>query len=171
MTKKIIVSLVSLFIVFIGITIYTEENLSKYTVYYAQHLPHSKNQHPVPIIILENIDSIPNLKSKIYKFDSSEAPIIYTDKQYLQLFTDSIIFDDVDNKSYDFSIKNGKLTSLSISEKNTTYTNPNSKEFKAVNQKAIWQKIDRYLEPIVKGQPKPKVNLQWLFNKRYEKRF
>lgn len=169
--KKLIISLVALSVLVIAGTIFVEENLAKYTVYYAQHLPHKKGRHPVPILILENLDWLEQPSDIGYEYDTYEAPIIYSDKEYIQRSSEAIVYSDKKNNYYHFSSKNDKLTGLSIYEKDSTYTDPNSKEFKAVNQEKVWKEIDTFLEPLVKAQPRPKIDLQWLFNKRYEKRF
>ncbi|MGV3159447.1 hypothetical protein ACEE47_09630, partial [Streptococcus pluranimalium] len=58
-----------------------------------------------------------------------------------------------------------------VGTENGTFTEPSEKEFQSVNVDEVWRDIDSFLEPFIERQPKPKVNLQWLFNWRYEKRF
>ncbi|MGV3007352.1 hypothetical protein ACEE58_11865, partial [Streptococcus pluranimalium] len=64
--------------------IFVEENLAKYTVYYAQRMPHAKDKHPLPFLVLEELDFLEKPKDIGYSYDTYESPIIYSDKEYLQ---------------------------------------------------------------------------------------
>lgn len=170
MTKKIILSFLSILIIFVGATIYTEENLSKHTVYYAQHLPHGKERHPVPVLIMENLEIIKNPNINNYTYDFDGMPIIYNDNYSLGLFSDGLTFVNYSKltKEYKFT-KNEKLDSAFIN--NDSNTDSYSINLESVNQSNIWKEVDKFLKPFVDSQPKPKINLQWLFNMRYGKRF
>lgn len=148
--------------------IFVEENLAKYTVYYAQRMPHAKDKHPLPFLILEELDFLEKPKDIGYSYDTYESPIIYSDKEYLQRFSDSIVYRKNQN-TYFFSSDTHKFTG--VGTKNGTFTEPSEKEFSSVDVDEVWRDIDSFLEPFIKRQPKPTINLQWLFNWRYEKRF
>lgn len=139
-------------------TIFVEENLAKYTVYYAQRLPHDKDKHPLPFLVLEELDFLEKPKDIGYSYDTYESPIIYSDKEYLQRFSDSIVYRSKNNNTYDFSSTNHKFTG--IGTENGIFTEPSEKEFQSVNVDAVWKDIDSFLEPFIEHQPKPKVNLQ-----------
>ncbi|MGV3010540.1 hypothetical protein [Streptococcus thoraltensis] len=150
-------------------TIFVEENLAKYTVYYAQRMPHAKDKHPVPFLILEELDFLEKPKGIGYSYDTYESPIIYSKKEYLQRSSYSIMYRSQVGNTYDFSSTSHKF--IGIGTDKGTFTKPNEKEFKSVNVDEVWRDIDSFLEPFIKRQPKPTINLQWLFNWRYEKRF
>ncbi|MGV3295062.1 hypothetical protein [Streptococcus pluranimalium] len=149
--------------------VFVEENLAKYTVYYAQRMPHAKDKHPLPFLVLEELDFLEKPKDIGYSYDTYESPIIYSDKEYLQRFSGSIKYRSFDGNRYNFSSDTHKFTG--VGTENGTFTDPSEKEFQSVNVDAVWRDIDSFLEPFIERQPKPKVNLQWLFNWRYEKRF
>ncbi|WP_242257699.1 hypothetical protein [Streptococcus thoraltensis] len=141
----------------------------KETIYYAQRMPHAKNKHPVPFLILEELDVLEKPKGIGYSYDTYESPIIYSKKEYLQMFSDSIKYRRVNGNRYNFSSDTHKFTG--VGTKNGTFTEPSEKEFSSVDVNAVWRDIDSFLEPFIKRQPKPTINLQWLFNWRYEKQF
>ena len=168
MKKILFISLLVLTSLYTIGTIFVEENLAKYTVYYAQRMPHAKDKHPLPFLILEELDFLEKPKDIGYSYDTYESPIIYSDKEYLQRFSDSIVYRN-NRDTYFFSSTNHKFTG--VGTENGIFTEPSEKEFSSVNVDAVWRDIDSFLEPFIERQPKPKVNLQWLFNWRYEKRF
>lgn len=172
MTKKLLklwLVLLSLVLIYIVGTIFVEENLAKYTVYYAQRMPHAKDKHPLPFLVLEELDFLEKPKDIGYSYDTYESPIIYSDREYLQRSSYSIMYRSESGNTYDFSATTHKF--IGIGTENGTFTEPSEKEFQSVNVDAVWRDIDSFLEPFIERQPKPKVNLQWLFNWRYEKRF
>ncbi|MDY4762194.1 hypothetical protein [Streptococcus thoraltensis] len=166
---KIWLVLVSLTLLYMVGTIFVEENLAKYTVYYAQRMPHAKDKHPLPFLVLEELYFLEKPKNIGYSYDLYESHIIYSDKEYLQMFSDSIKYRSVDGNRYNFSSDTHKFTG--VGTENGNFTDPNEKEFRSVNVAEVWRDIDSFLEPFIKRQPKPTINLQWLFNWRYEKRF
>lgn len=53
-----------------------------------------------------------------------------------------------------------------------TINNQNWKKIKSASSKnEALMTITEIIDPIVKAQPKPKINLQWLFDKCYGERF
>lgn len=169
MKKKLFIILLVLMVIYMLGSIFVEENLTKYTVYYAQRMPHGKDKHPLPFLLLEELDFLEKPKDIGYSYDTYELPVIYSKKEHLQLFPDSIRYRSIDGNRYYFSSDTHKFTGVGTKKGN--FTEHSEKEFQSVNVNAVWKDIDDFLEPFIERQPKPKVNLQWLFNWRYEKRF
>ncbi|MFV8064711.1 hypothetical protein ACMZ60_01680 [Streptococcus pluranimalium] len=172
MIKKLLklwLVLLSLALLYMAGTIFVEENLAKYTVYYAQRLPHAKDKHPLPFLVLEELDFLEKPKDIGYSYDTYESPIIYSDTGYLGRASYALMYRASSGQTYSFSETTHKL--ITTSTKEGTFTELSEKEFSSVDVDAVWRDIDSFLEPFVERQPKPKVNLQWLFNWRYEKRF
>ncbi|WP_242258318.1 hypothetical protein [Streptococcus thoraltensis] len=157
MKKKLFIILIVLSVVYMVGTIFVEENLAKYTVYYAQRMPHAKDKHPLPFLILEELDFLEKPKDIGYSYDTYESPIIYSDKEYLQRFSGSIKYRSVDGNRYNFSSDTHKF--IGVGTENGTFTESNEKEFSSVNVDEVWRDIDSFLEPFIKRQPKPTINL------------
>ncbi|MGV3110697.1 hypothetical protein, partial [Streptococcus pluranimalium] len=128
---KLWLVLLSLALIYMVGTIFVEENLAKYTVYYAQRIPRAKDKHPLPFLVLEELDFLEKPKDIGYSYDTYESPIIYSDKEYLQRFSDSIVYRSKNNNTYDFSSTNHKFTG--VGTENGTFTEPSEKEFQSVN--------------------------------------
>ncbi|MGV3010538.1 hypothetical protein [Streptococcus thoraltensis] len=169
MKKKLFIILIVLSVVYMVGTIFVEENLAKYTVYYAQRMPHAKDKHPVPFLILEELDFLEKPKGIGYSYDTYDSPVMYSNKGYLGRSSYALMYRASSGQTYSFDEINHKL--MVTSTKEGTFTKPNEKEFRSVNVDEVWRDIDSFLEPFIKRQPKPTINLQWLFNWRYEKRF
>lgn len=174
MNKKIALVMIGLlFIVIMAASAFIEGNLIDYSVYYASHLPHRKGRHPAPILILENVEGLEYFdkqRDPNYEFDFDGAPRISNDKYGLTLFTDGIVFVEYSTPSTDY--KFGAREKLhSVFSYNKEKTKMTSIDINQVNRKQLWKKIDNFLKPFIDNQPKPKINLQWLFNMRYENRF
>lgn len=172
MIKKIIIGFISIFILLIVTSVYIEENLIKHTVYYAQHLPHGKNRHPVPAIIIDDIEIIKHPDINDYKYISEfeGAQGISNDKYSLRLYSEGLEFVEYSKTttSYSFGDKENLKT---VFEDNESNTNLHQIDINSINEKKLWQKIDNFLKPFIKSQPKPKVNLQWIFDWKYKERF
>ncbi|HEM4666265.1 TPA: hypothetical protein U1Z98_002168 [Streptococcus suis] len=167
MKKKIIVALILTFISLLlwGIgKLYIAYNLSHYAGYYVQQLPRKEGTNPELVIILTHLDSIerPSTNNLSYDLDGNGAVLL--DKSLiLSQRIDIHLWNHTENKKYVFN----KVGSFSY-----YYTD----DIDNTNSDAQYQKeaellLDKILPPILEAQPKPKINLQKLFNDKYYKQF
>ncbi|MFQ6365284.1 hypothetical protein [Lactococcus lactis] len=168
------------FVLFITILINGWINLGKYSVYYAQNLPHKTGTNPVMVAVFNNTDSIyiPNAEydewSGGYKVRNEYQTIYYKPgdirdpgyisiekggEQQLYLCNGSIseysLTDFHETKIYNFS-SNGTLVSLGTSENTSS---PTIKDREIVNEK-----LKEMYGPIVSHRKVPKINLQFIYN-------
>ncbi|MFC5632013.1 MULTISPECIES: hypothetical protein [Streptococcus] len=119
------------------------------------------------VIILTHLDSIerPITDKLSYDLDGNGA-ILVDNQLILSYMTDMFnLYPAKVSENYILDVKDGSflyhIKNLNFQEKN----NSKSKELEA--QKLL----DKILPPILEAQPKPKINLQKLFNDKYFKQF
>lgn len=163
----ILILMVSCLIFFLGGKLYIAYNLSHYAGYYVQQLPRKEGTNPELVIILTHLDSIerPITDKLSYDLDGNGA-ILVDNQLILSYMTDMFnLYPAKVSENYIFDVKDGSflyhIKNLNFQEKN----NSKSKELEA--QKLL----DKILPPILEAQPKPKINLQKLFNDKYFKQF
>ncbi|GAB6636107.1 hypothetical protein BOVMAS18_14830 [Streptococcus uberis] len=170
--NKLISLTISLVILLSISFLYCISNLNRYAIYYSSHIPHSKHKNPELTMVVSHIDRIklPNDNNYTVNIDG-EGTLIYRKKYSLEFDHDEdqtrINLGNLDffkkNESEYFYTKNGEFL-YSINNK----WQKNS----AVSQKSKANTIvSKIIDPIVKAQPKPKINLQWLFDWKYKDRF
>lgn len=167
MKKKlllVIISIVVLFMLFGIGKLYISYNLSYYAGYYVQQLPRKEGTNPEMAILLENLDFGPNVEVEGITYDTDgNGTIIKNKNDYLgngELFDLWIVSSD---KYFEFN-KRGEFLRYSKGYSDKVFTDDKYR----VEAQAY---LDEILPPILKAQPKPSINLQWLFNRKYEKRF
>ena len=163
---------------------YIKSNIESHSVYYVRNISHDRDAHPEFAMLLDNIDSMeqPEKKKVRYRpesgpegavsgrvYISNEAhssndkiPSIYMGPDY-----DESAYVYIDNRGirYEFD-KSFKLRSA--------YDHENHAEIdiKTIDQKALYDEIYKDFGFLIKANDKkPMINLQWLFNKKYYKRF
>ncbi|WP_162011601.1 hypothetical protein [Streptococcus sp. S784/96/1] len=119
------------------------------------------------VIILTHLDSIerPITDKLSYDLDGNGA-ILVDNQLILSYMTDMFnLYPAKVRENYILDVKDGSflyhIKNLNFQEKNIS----KSKELEA--QKLL----DKILPPILEAQPKPKINLQKLFNDKYFKKF
>ena len=167
--------LLILFIV-LSIPLYINYNLRRYSIYYAQHMPHAKDKDPVMVMVINNIHwinkpDIPEFKDYSYDFDGNKAILVKGKESSKFMCTGSVIHVNVDyDKSIDpegnletsyFYAYTGKLEWESNVEENIT-----EKEIR--EGKELTYSI---IQPYIDHQFLPLINLQWVFNQRYMEQF
>ena len=183
--KKLIITcciLLGLGVVFVRW--YVKINLTEYSVYYAMHVERVRGAHPDLAMVIENIDIIkqPKIDNVVYRpesgiegavsgrvYISNEAhssndkiPSIYMGPDY-----DESAYVYIDNSGirYEFD-KAFKLRRAS------DYDTYDDIDIKTIDQKALCDEIYKDFGFLIKANDKkPMINLQWLFNKKYYKRF
>ncbi|MGT2866240.1 hypothetical protein [Streptococcus fryi] len=168
MKKKFILFTASTVIVLLlfGIAkLYISYNLSYYAGYYVQQLPRKEGTNPEMALLLENLDFGPNVEVDGITYDTDGNGTIIKDGKYYVSYSDLFelnIWED--DKRYFFN-KDGSFKYYVLT---SDYT---QKHIDSVYQNEAQLYLDDIFLPILEAQPKPSINLQWLFNQKYEKRF
>ena len=148
-----------------------EFNLITYSGYYAQHLPHKKGTRPELIFTLKHLTIIEKPKNSHLRYDYDGANTIIVDEKYsissyknpeILLFNEKSI-----SIYYDFD-KQGKFLFKEVID-NTINDFKHSESDKSKKEAESY--VERAITPILRVQPKPKLNLQWLFNLIYQRKF
>ena len=157
-------------VVFIGASMYavTTINLLSNSVYYAQRMPHKEGTEPDLVMLIENMGEIytPKIEGIRYddganyienSIDSSDCPTNFGE------FDGGYHYSDKNDVSYKFN-KNFELEwALDKDYKKI--------DLATIDETKIKGEIRETLKPILDVQSKPLINLQWLFNKKYQDRF
>lgn len=157
-------------VVFIGASMYavTTINFLSNSVYYAQQMPHKEGTEPDLVMLIENMGEIytPKIEGIRYddganfienSIDSSGHPTSFGE------FGGGYHYSDKNDVSYKF-------------DKNFELEWALDKEYKEIDttiidEKKIKGEIRETVQPVLDVQSKPLINLQWLFNKKYQDRF
>lgn len=157
-------------VVLIGsIYCYIQYNLARYSVYYASHMPRKEGAKPELVMALENIYFIDKPNTENVHFDEAETSSIYIDKNayFTYFYKEYYLGMSKKNGLYFFNTDStGKFVNYSsiVDNKNEE---PLGKE--------MLQEIEGIVTPatedLIKAQKTPTINLQGLFNQKYEARF
>lgn len=148
-----------------------EFNLITYSGYYAQHLPHKKGTNPELIFTLKYLYYLKKPKNSHLRYDYDGANTIIVNEEYSisgYKKPSILLYDDAYFSPYYYFDKQGKFLFKEI-------LNDKTDKIKHINSKKINKEAESYVEraitPILRVQPKPKLNLQWLFNLIYQRKF
>ena len=139
---------------------YIKSNIESHSVYYVRNISHDRDAHPEFAMLLDNIDSMeqPDKQKVRYKPESG-ASGVFSDRFYIyngaNVLNDEepILFkeDDFDGDAYVYHDNRGRIYTF---------------------DKALYDEIYKDFGFLIKANDKkPMINLQWLFNKKYYKRF
>ena len=147
----------------LGMSLFTFLNLKYHSVYYAQHIPHKVGTEPDLVMLVENMGWIytPEIDGIRYDDDGTNAIINTKSKTFLTKSLGSFLYDK-DNMAIGFD--------STFRFDHVSYFSEEAKRTK-VNESKIKREIRKDFSPIMKVQPKPLINLQWLFNLIYQSRF
>ena len=147
----------------LGMSLFTFINLKFNSVYYAQHIPHKEGTEPDLVMLIENMDWIytPEIDGIRYDNDGTNAIINTKSKSFLTKSLGNFLYDK-DNMTVGFD--------STFRFEDVSYFSEEAKRTK-VNESKIKREIRKDFSPIMKVQPKPLINLQWLFNLIYQSRF
>ncbi len=177
--KRMMITIVVLAIGSLTSFLYIYHNFSTYFIYYAKHIPHEKGANPEMVFILDYLDYLGESSIKGLRYDTDGHNAIIKNHSFFVgqgNFKPSskylvLIFKGTDEEIYRTYLfdKSGKFMAY-------YYQKPGVKKSiydkSAVRQKEAQSYVDEVINPIVeKMEVKPSVNLQWLFNKIYQKRF
>jgi len=165
--KGIIIGIILVFsigvVVFLGLSVYAYSNLKYYSVYYAQQMPHKEGTEPDLVMLLENMGSIYTPKIEGIRYDDDGGNAIIDTKNNFVL---SETMGNFSYHKYHFSVGFDSTFRL---HHVTDFTGEQPK--KEIHESEIKQEIREVFAPVIEAQPKPRINLQWLFNKKYQDRF
>ena len=148
----------------LGMSLFTFFNLKYHSVYYAQHIPHKEGTEPDIIMLMENNDWIytPEIDGISYDDDGSYAITREkgTKTSVLDLSGDTLFFFLDSGESY-------------LLNRNFSIQDAFDKRYHKIkyNQRKVKKEIRETVQPVIDEQPKPLINLQWLFNLIYQSRF
>ena len=148
----------------LGMSLFTFINLKFNSVYYAQHIPHKEGTEPDIIMLMENkvgaytpeIDGISYDDDGSYSITREKG----TKTSVLDLSGDTLFFFLDSGESY-------------LLNRNFSIQHAFDKRYHKIkyNQRKVLKEIRETVQPVIDAQPKPLINLQWLFNLIYQSRF
>ena len=148
----------------LGMSLFTFINIKFNSVYYAQHIPHKEGTEPDIIMLMENMGwaYTPEIEGISYDDDGSYAITREKGtKTSVLSFTNGTLFFFLDSgESYLF-------------DRNFSIQHAFDKRYHTIkyNQRKVQKEIRETVQPVIDAQPKPLINLQWLFNLIYQSRF
>ena len=170
MKKKLLTALIltSISLLLWGIgKLYIAYNLSHYAGYYVQQLPRKEGTNPELVIILTHLDSIerPEVHGLTYNLRGNGA-ILLDNRLILSYRTEEFnLYPLYGKENYIFDTKDGRFVYY---VQNLNFEDTDQSKSKELEAKKL---LDKILPPILEAQPKPKINLQKLFNEKYYKQF
>ena len=149
----------------LGMSLFIFINLKFNSVYYAQHIPHHKEgTEPDIVMLMENngwiytpeLDGISYDKDGTYAITRNKG----TKTSVLDLTGDTLFFHSESDDMY-------------LLNRNFSIQDAFDKRYHKIkyNQRKVLKEIRETVQPVIDAQPKPLVNLQWLFNLIYKNRF
>ena len=148
----------------LGMSLFIFINLKSNSVYYAQHIPHKEGTEPDIIMLMENkgwaytpeIDGISYDDDGSYSITREKG----TKTSVLDLSGDTLFFFLDSGESY-------------LLNRNFSIQDAFDKRYHKIkyNQRKVLKEIRETVQPVIDAQPKPLINLQWLFNLIYQSRF
>lgn len=163
---------------------YVKGNLTENSVYYAMHIEHSKGTHPDFAMVIDNMNTIkqPKVDKVVYRPESgkegafSGRVYIYNEAYSVDGKTPEIYMGpDYDESAYVYIDNRGIRYEFDKSFKlrrASDYDTYDEIDIHTIDQKALYDEIYKDFGFLIKANDnKPMINLQWLFNKKYYKRF
>ena len=148
----------------LGMSLFTFINLKFNSVYYAQHIPHKEGTEPDIVMLMENNGWIYTPEIDGISYDDDGSYSITREKgtktSVLDLSGDTLFFFLDSGESY-------------LLNRNFFIQNAFDKRYHNIkyNQRKVLKEIRETVQPVIDAQPKPFINLQWLFNLIYQSRF
>ena len=165
--RNILAIFVGLFIVLVtvlGMSLFTFINLKFNSVYYAQHIPHKEGTEPDIIMLMENMGWAYTPEIEDISYDDDGMYAITRNKgtktSILGLSGDTLYFSSASGDDY-------------LLNRNFSVQHAFDEHYHKIkyNQRKVQKEIRETVQPVIDAQPKPLINLQWLFNLIYQSRF
>ncbi len=160
-TKLLIITLI--------LSIYIFYNLKSNSVYYAKNMPKGEGQYPELVMLIDNLDWVytPDIEGIKYDFDGTKNIINALEfKRFGNIYSDYTEYvysnrDDIVHRfTKGFDLKHA--TRLRVME---------VIDISSIDKNKLIKEIEEFVKPIIDQQPKPFINLQWLFNLIYQDEF
>ena len=148
----------------LGMSLFTFINIKFNSVYYAQHIPHKEGTEPDIVMLMENNGWIYTPEIDGISYDDDGSYSITREKgtktSVLDLSGDTLFFFLDSGESY-------------LLNRNFSIQDAFDKRYHNIkyNQRKVLKEIRETVQPVIDAQPKPIINLQWLFNLIYQSRF
>ena len=148
----------------LGMSLFSFFNLKYHSVYYAQHIPHKEGTEPDIVMLMENNGWIytPELDGISYDEDGTYAITREkgTESSVLGFSDGTLFFYPDSGESYIFN-------------RNFSLQDAFDEDYHKIkyNQRKVQKEIRETVQSVIDAQPKPLINLQWLFNLLYQSRF
>ena len=159
MVKALLVGIVTILL----ISFYAYTNLKYHSVYYAQQMPHKEGTEPDLVMLIENMGSIYTPKIEGIRYDDDGGNAIENTK------TETVLSSSRGNFVYHKYHLTIGFDSTFRFHHVSDFTGEQPK--REIHESEIKQEIREVFAPVIDAQPKPRINLQWLFNKKYKDRF
>ena len=165
--KRIIIGTILVFsigvVVFLGLSLYAYSNLKYYSVYYAQQMPHKEGTEPDLVMLIENMWWVYTPEIEGIRYDDDGGNAIENTK------SETVLSDAMGNFLYlKYHITIGFDSTFRFHHV-SDFTGEQPK--REIHEDEIKQEIREVFAPVIDAQPKPRINLQWLFNMKYQDRF
>ena len=148
----------------LGMSLFSFFNLKYHSVYYAQHIPHKEGTEPDIVMLMENNGWIytPEIDGISYDEDGTYAITREkgTESSVLVFSDGTLVFYPDSGESYIFN-------------RNFSLQDAFDEDYHKIkyNQRKVQKEIRETVQSVIDAQPKPLINLQWLFNLIYQSRF
>ena len=148
----------------LGMSLFSFFNLKYHSVYYAQHIPHKEGTESDIVMLMENMGwaYTPEIEGISYDDDGSYAITREkgTESSVLGFLDGTLVFYPNSGESYIFN-------------RNFSLQHAFDEHYHKIkyNQRKVQKEIRETVQPVIDVQPKPLINLQWLFNLIYQGRF
>ena len=148
----------------LGMSLFTFFNLKYHSVYYAQHIPHKVGTEPDLVMLVENMGWIYTPEIDGIRYDDDGMYAITrnkgTERSILGLSGDTLYFSSASGDGY-------------LLNRNFSLQDAFDEHYHKIkyNQRKVQKEIRETVQPVIDAQPKPLINLQWLFNLIYQSRF
>ena len=126
-------------------------------------MPHKEGTEPDLVMLIENMGSIYTPKIEGIRYDDDGGNAIENTK------TETVLSSSRGNFVYHKYHLTIGFDSTFRFHHVTDFTGEQPK--KEIHESEIKQEIREVFAPVIDAQPKPRINLQWLFNKKYQDRF
>ena len=147
----------------LGMSLFIFINLKFYSVYYGQHIPHKEGTEPDVIMLMENKGWAYTPEIDGISYDDGSYSITRekgTKTSVLDLSGDTLFFHSESDDMY-------------LLNRNFSVQHAFDEHYHKIkyNQRKVQKEIRETVQPVIDAQPKPLINLQWLFNLIYQSRF
>ena len=182
MKKKLIIATILIIFISFGwfayTNLYPDQNLRRYSVYYAHNMEHKEGTHPEMAMALENIKAIRTPASRGIGYDYDGLAKVYNERNknngivpwicatYAQKNTE-YLYVSHDNNSYIF---NADFTLKIVYNHDSANLDPEKSD---IDEEELYKEVYNNFGFLVEANVnrKPLINMQKEFNKKYYKRF